>query len=101
MGTEVARGGRFRSSVVLALGRANAYLGIDSNDLVAFLASVGEHILVALDAVRMVVAQHVPLTGQALVALPAAEVARVPVLGHCLRILAAENQLQMKRGGGI
>lgn len=42
----------------------------------------------------MVVAQHVTLAGQALVALPAAEVARVPVLGHGLRVLAAENQLQ-------
>lgn len=49
----------------------------------------------------MVVAQYVSLAGQALVALPAAEVARMPVLGHCLRVLAAENQLQVKRKGGV
>lgn len=40
------------------------HLGIDSYDLVALLAVVGKHILVALDAVRVIVTQHVPLPGQ-------------------------------------
>lgn len=67
------------------------YLGIDSNDLVALFASIGEHIFVALNAVWMVIAQYISLAGEALVALPAAEMAGMPVLGHCLRVLATEN----------
>lgn len=70
------------------------YLGVNSNDLVALLAAVGEDALVALDAVGVVIAQHVALTCQRLVALPAAEVPRVPVLVHGLGVLAAENQLE-------
>lgn len=64
-------------------------LGVDSDDLVALLASVGEDALVALDAVGVVIAQHVALARQRLVALPAAEVPRVPVLVHGLGVLAA------------
>lgn len=56
------------------------YLRINSNDLVALLACIGKYILVAFNAVRMIITQNVTLTGQALIALPAAKVARVPVL---------------------
>lgn len=38
-------------------------LGVDSNNLVALLAGVCEHVLVAADAVRMVVTNDVPLSG--------------------------------------
>lgn len=63
-------------------------LGVDTNDFVALLAAIREHVLVALDAVRMLVPEHVTLPGQRLVALPATEVAAVPVLVHRLRVLA-------------
>lgn len=70
---------------------AATHLGINSNDCIALLASVGEDALVALDAVRMFVSQHVALSSEALVAVPAAEVARMPVLRHGLCVLAAKN----------
>lgn len=63
-------------------------LGIDTDDFVALLAPIREHALVALDAVRVLVPQHVALPGQRLVALPATEVAAVPILAHRLRVLA-------------
>jgi hypothetical protein len=68
-----------------------SYLGVNADGLVALLALVGENGLVALDAVRVVVAQDVAVAGEGLIALPAAEVARVPVLVHRLGVLAAEN----------
>lgn len=74
-----------------------AHLGIDADGLVALLAAVGEDALVAFDAVGVLIPQHVPVAGQRLVALPAAEVTGVPVLVHRLRVLPAENQLQDKR----
>lgn len=45
----------------------------------------------------MLVPQHVALPGQRLVALPATEVAAVPILAHRLRVLATENQLERKK----
>ena len=36
------------------------YLRVDANDLATFVAIVGEDVLVALDAVGVVVPQHVP-----------------------------------------
>lgn len=68
-------------------------LGVDADGLGALLARVSEHLLVAAHAVRVLVAQHVSLAGQRVVALPAAEVARVPVLVHGLRVLPGEDQL--------
>lgn len=68
-----------------------SYLRVDSDDFVALLAGVGEYGFVAFDAVGVVIAQHVPLASQRLVALPAAEMRRMPVLIHGLRELAAEN----------
>jgi len=70
---------------------AFTYLRVDANDLVALLARIGEHVLVALDAVRMIVPDDVTLSGEALVALPAAEVSGVPVLVHGFCVLATEN----------
>jgi len=64
-------------------------LGVDADDLAALLAAVGEHALVAFDAVRVFIPEHVALPSQALVALPAAEVTAVPVLVHRLGVLAA------------
>lgn len=60
----------------------------------ALLAAIGEYALVALDAVGMLVSQDISLTRQRLVALPAAEVAAMPVLVHRLSVLATENQLK-------
>lgn len=68
-------------------------LRVDPNDRVAVFAGVGEDGLVTLDAVGVVILEDVALAGQGLVALPAAEVARVPVLRHGLRVLSAENEL--------
>lgn len=87
-----ANGLRLAPSLCVILQRINSsYLGVDSNDLIALLAVVGKHLLVALDTVGVVIAQHVPLSGQGVVAMPAAEVVVVPILGHCLRVFAAEN----------
>lgn len=72
-------------------GSSRTNLGVDPDDLAALLAVVRKHILVALDAVGMVVTQHIPLSGQAVVALPATEVVVVPVLVHGFRVFAAEN----------
>jgi len=44
-------------------------LGVDTNDLPALVAVVCEDVLVALDAVGMVLPQHVPVTGKAIVAV--------------------------------
>lgn len=74
----------------------NDYLRVNADYLIALFASIGEDALVALDAVRMFIAKHVALTCQRLVALPAAEVAAVPVLVHRLGVFAAENQLQTR-----
>lgn len=70
---------------------AATHLGIDSNDCVALLASVGKDSFVALDAVRMFVSQHVALAGEALVAVPAAEMPAVPVLRHGFCVFATKN----------
>lgn len=72
------------------------YLRVDPDGLVALLASVGEYLFVALDAVGMLVAKHVPLPGQGFVALPAAEMLSVPVLLHRIGVFRAENQLETK-----
>lgn len=72
---------------------SDVYLRVDADDLVALFAAVGEDALVALDAVGVLIAQHVPLAGERLVALPAAEVAAVPVLVHRLGVFATENEL--------
>lgn len=66
-------------------------LRVDADDFIALLACVGEDILVAFNAERMLVSQHIALTGERLVALPAAEMARVPVFGHRLCVFTAEN----------
>lgn len=71
--------------------KKSSYLGVNADDFVALLAAIGEYALVALDAVGMLVSQDITLTSQRLIALPAAEVAAVPVLVHCLRVLATEN----------
>ena len=46
-------------------------LGVDANDLAALVAIVGEHILVALDAVGVVVPQDIPVPSQAVIAVVA------------------------------
>lgn len=72
------------------------YLGVYADDFVAFLAAIGEHALVTLNAVRMLVPEDVALSCQGFVALPATEMAAVPVLVHRLRVFATENQLQQE-----
>ena len=78
------------TSLVFCLG----YLGIDADDAATSVAGVGEDRLVALDAVRMLVAQHIALACQRFVALPAAEVAQVPIFRHGFGVFAAKNQLR-------
>jgi len=68
-----------------------AYLGVDADGFVALLALVGEDGLVALDAVRVVIAQDVAMSGERFITLPAAEVAGMPVLVHRLCVFATKN----------
>lgn len=68
-------------------------LGVDADGLIAFLTAVSEDTLVAFDAVRVLISEHVTLTRERLIALPAAEVTAVPVLVHRLGVLATENEL--------
>ena len=49
-------------------------LGVDADDLAALVAVVGEHVLVALDAVGVVVPQDVPVPSQAVIAVVAEHV---------------------------
>lgn len=72
-------------------GRSGKYLGVNSNDCVALLAVVSEHSFVALDAVGVLVSEHIALTSKSFIAIPTAEVARVPVLRHGFGVFAAEN----------
>jgi len=44
-------------------------LGVNADDLATFVAVVGEHVLVALDAVRMIVPQDIPVASKAVVAM--------------------------------
>lgn len=81
----------------MTLIAANAYLRVDADSLAALLAAIGEDALVALDAVGVLIAQHVALARERLVALPAAEVAAVPVLVHRLGVFATENELKTKK----
>ena len=67
------------------------HLGIDTDNLVALLTSVGEYILVTLDAIGMIITYYITLAGQALIALPATKMARMPILIHGLRIFTTEN----------
>lgn len=68
-------------------------LRVDTDGLVALLASISEDTLVALDAVRVFVTEYIALPGEGFVTLPAAEVAAVPVLVHRLGVFATENKL--------
>jgi len=65
-------------------------LGINADELVAVIAGVGEDALVTFGAVGMVVLEHIALASETLIALPAAEVLRVPLLIHRLREFAAD-----------
>ena len=47
----------FKSGHLIGRG---ADLGVDADDLAALVAIVGEDILVALDAIGMVISQHIP-----------------------------------------
>lgn len=73
-----------------------SYLGIDSNDFSTLIARIWKDLLVAPGAVRVFVPQHIALAGQGFVALPATEVARVPVFRHRLRVLPREDELKHK-----
>lgn len=63
-------------------------LRVDADGLVAFFAAVRENALVALDAVGVLVTEHIALARERLITLPAAEVAAVPVLVHRLGVFA-------------
>lgn len=67
------------------------YLRVDSDDFVAFFAGIREYRFVAFNAVRVIVAEYVSLSGQRFVALPATEMRRVPILVHGFCEFAAEN----------
>lgn len=71
-------------------------LRVDTNDLIALFAAIGEDALVALDAERVLIPEDIALAREGLVTLPAAEVTAVPILVHRLGVLAAENELERK-----
>lgn len=66
--------GAKEASLMPMLVLVGQVLRVDADDLRALIAGVGEDLLVALDAVRMVVTKHVALSSQRLVTLPTAEV---------------------------
>eukprot|EP00914_Ancora_sagittata_P032073 GHVO01064998.1.p2 GENE.GHVO01064998.1~~GHVO01064998.1.p2 ORF type:complete len:197 (+),score=18.25 GHVO01064998.1:1064-1654(+) len=66
-------------------------LGVGANRSLAFFARVGEEALVALDAVRMLLAQDVPVSGQVQVAVEATEVSAMPVLVHGACVFARKD----------
>lgn len=69
-------------------------LGVSSNGCLALLAAISKEVLVALDAVGVLLAQDVTMTRQVKVAVPAAEVPAMPILIHRLGILARKDQLK-------
>jgi hypothetical protein len=67
-------------------------LGVSANGRLALFASVGEEVLIALDAVRMLLAQDVPVPSEVQVAVEAAEVPAMPVLVHGAGVFARKDQ---------
>ena len=84
---------KFNSPWRLALLTRVTHLGVGADWRLALLTGVGEQVLVALDAVGVLLAQDVAMSRQRHVAVEAAEVAAVPVLLHRLGVLAREDQL--------
>lgn len=76
--------------VLLLVGQV---LGVDAYGLGTLVTLVREDIFIAFDTVGLLFSHDVPLSSESLVALPAAEVVRVPVSVHRLRVLAGEDQL--------
>uniref|UniRef100_A0A0N8BCT8 Uncharacterized protein n=1 Tax=Daphnia magna TaxID=35525 RepID=A0A0N8BCT8_9CRUS len=76
-------------------------LRINADDSIAIVTVVGEDGLVALDAVRMFVAQNVTLPSQRLVALPATEVAQMPILRHGFRVFSVLRLLVRFQSNGL
>jgi len=56
-------------------------LGVDTDNLAALVTIVGEHVLVALDAVRMVLAQYISVAGKAVVTMMAEHDFNLEILG--------------------
>ena len=81
----------------LALLTRDTHLGVSTDWCLALLTGVGEQVLVALDAVGVLLAQDVAMARQRHVAVEAAEVSAVPVLLHRLGVLAREDQLSTHR----
>jgi hypothetical protein len=67
--------------------------GVRSNDSLAFLTRVSKEVLVAFDAVRMFIAENVPVTGEIEVTMEARKVTAVPILVHCFCVFSREYQL--------
>lgn len=66
-------------------------LRVNANRLGTLVTLIGEHVLVALDAVGLLVPHDVPLSGECLIALPTAKVVTVPVFVHRFCVLAGED----------
>lgn len=66
-------------------------LGVGADLGLALLAAVGKQLLVAGDAVRLLVLEDVATASQRFIAVVTAEVISVKVLIHCSGILAVED----------
>ena len=75
------------------------YLGVGANGSLALLTGVGKQVLIALDAVGVLLPQNVAVARQVQVTVEAAEVAAVPVLVHGFGVLARKDQLPIKHVG--
>lgn len=67
---------------------------VDSDDLAALLAGVRELALVALNAVRLLLLQHIALAGQIRVAVPTQKVVDVETFVHGLQVFVGEDELR-------
>lgn len=66
-------------------------LGVGADGRLAVLAAVGKQVLVALDAVRVLLTQDVAVTCQVQVTVPAAKVSAMPVLVHGFGVFARKD----------
>lgn len=66
-------------------------LGVSSDFGFAFLTSVGKQVLVALDAVRVLLTQDVAVTCQRLLAVPAHKMLLMEVLLHGFGVFTTED----------
>lgn len=106
--TFVLGGERLINEGVTAIGAVKALLmpvsllvgkvlGVSADGSLALFAAVSEEVLVALDAVGVLIAKDVTVSRQVQVTVEAAEMSAVPVLFHGFCVLARKDQAVMTK----